>query len=50
MKTINVTFEDDEYKELKKKKGKHSWHDFIINNHLGATELNNRKDQQQKVK
>lgn len=32
MKTINVTFEDKEYKELVKKKGDQSWHDFIIEN------------------
>lgn len=30
MKTINVTFEDEEYKRLIRKKGKLSWHDFII--------------------
>lgn len=30
MKTINVTFEDKEYKELTKKKGDKSWHDFIM--------------------
>jgi predicted CopG family antitoxin len=30
MKTINVTFEDEEYQRLKKKKGKLSWHDFIM--------------------
>ena len=32
MKTINVTFEDKEYKELVKKKGEKTWHDFIIEN------------------
>jgi predicted CopG family antitoxin len=30
VKTINVTFEDEEYQRLKKKKGKLSWHDFIM--------------------
>jgi len=30
MKTINVTFEDREHEELVKKKGKLSWHDFIM--------------------
>ena len=30
MKTINVTFEDKEYKKLIKKKGKLSWHNFIM--------------------
>jgi len=30
MKTINVTFDDKEYKELIKIKGETSWHDFII--------------------
>lgn len=30
MKTINVTFEDKEYKELLKKKNGKSWHDFIM--------------------
>jgi len=30
MKNINVTFEDEEIKELTKAKGKLSWHDFIM--------------------
>lgn len=30
MKTINVTFEDDEYDALVKVKGNMSWRDFII--------------------
>jgi len=30
MKTINETFTDEEHKELLKKKGELSWHDFII--------------------
>lgn len=30
MKTINETFENFEYKKLLKKKGKQSWHDFIM--------------------
>lgn len=30
MKTINVTFEDEEYDKLIKRKGDLSWHDFII--------------------
>jgi predicted CopG family antitoxin len=30
MKTINVTFEEDEWKLLVKAKGKASWHDFIL--------------------
>lgn len=30
MKTINVTFDDKEYKELLKDKGELSWHDFIL--------------------
>lgn len=30
MRTINVTFEDEEYEKLKKKKGNMSWHDFIM--------------------
>lgn len=30
MKTINVTFTEEEYKALKDKKGKTSWHDFIL--------------------
>lgn len=32
MKTMNVTFEDKEYRELLKKKKNKSWHDFIIKN------------------
>ena len=35
MKTINVTFDDKEYKELLKKKGNVSWHDFIIKKEVG---------------
>jgi len=30
--TINVTFTEREHKELQKKKGDKSWHDFILNN------------------
>jgi len=30
MKTINVTFEDEEYERLVKKKGDKSWHNFIM--------------------
>ena len=30
MKTLNVTFEDDEYHILVKAKKELSWHDFII--------------------
>ena len=31
MKTINVTFTDEEHKSLLKAKRGLSWHDFIIN-------------------
>jgi len=30
MKTINETFTNKEFDKLKKKKGKMSWHDFIL--------------------
>ncbi len=30
MKTINVPFEEKEFKSLLKRKGKMNWHDFII--------------------
>lgn len=30
MKTINVTFDDEEYADLIKRKGELSWHDFIF--------------------
>ena len=30
MKTVNETFSDEEFKQLNKKKGKNSWHDFIM--------------------
>lgn len=30
MKTLNETFTDKEYRDLKKVKGKLSWHDFIL--------------------
>ncbi len=30
MKTINVTFEDNEYNRLAEKKGEMSWHEFIL--------------------
>ena len=30
MKTLNLHFEDNEHKRLVAKKGKQSWHDFIL--------------------
>ncbi len=30
MKTINVTFEDEEFERLEMKKGTLSWHDYIM--------------------
>ena len=30
MKTINETFEDNEFKRLLKKKGNRSWREFIL--------------------
>ena len=30
MKTINVTFEDEEIEQLEAKKGEMNWHDFIL--------------------
>ena len=30
MKTINVTFEDEEFERLEVKKGTMSWHDYIM--------------------
>jgi len=30
MKTINVTFTNEEHKKLIKLKGKKSWHDYIL--------------------
>jgi len=30
MKTINETFDDKELEQMKKFKGKMSWHDFIL--------------------
>jgi predicted CopG family antitoxin len=30
MRTINLTFEDEEYKLLLEKKERLSWHDFIL--------------------
>ena len=30
MRTIHVPLEDKDYDKLKKKKGKQSWHDFIM--------------------
>lgn len=30
MKQINVYFDDNEHKKLEEKKGKLSWHDFIL--------------------
>jgi hypothetical protein len=29
-KTINVSFEDDEFEDLTAAKGNESWHDFIL--------------------
>jgi len=31
MKSITVFFEDKEFEDIKKVKGKKSWHDFILN-------------------
>jgi hypothetical protein len=31
MKTINVYFEDEDFKKLEKAKGDLSWRDFILN-------------------
>jgi hypothetical protein len=30
MKNINVTFEDEEYEEILKRKKELTWHDFIL--------------------
>jgi predicted CopG family antitoxin len=30
MKTVNVTFTDEEYQKLSKSKGENNWHDFIL--------------------
>ena len=30
MKSINVTFEDEEFKRLEKAKGEKSWREFIL--------------------
>lgn len=30
MRTINETFTEDEFEKLQLKKGKKSWHDFIM--------------------
>jgi hypothetical protein len=34
MKTINETFTDEEFEILLKRKGKKSWHDFILGKKL----------------
>lgn len=40
MKSINITFEDEEHKKLVEKKKGLSWHDFI----LKLIEFNEEKD------
>ena len=30
MKTINVTFEDEEFEQIEKAKGEMNWHDFVM--------------------
>lgn len=30
MRTVNVVFEDEEFDKLETKKGKKSWHDFLL--------------------
>jgi len=30
MKTINVTFDEEEYDDLLKRKGETSWHNYIL--------------------
>ena len=40
MKTINVSFSEDEFKQLLKRKPRRmSWHDFIVLNILGKVNL-----------
>ena len=34
MKTVNVTFTDEEYEQLLTKKNSKNWHDFILQNTL----------------
>jgi len=31
MRTLNIPFEDKEYADLKERKGKKSWREFILN-------------------
>jgi len=44
MKTINVTFDDKEYKLLTKRKGLLSWHDYILINSSSGEEVNTPED------
>jgi hypothetical protein len=30
MKHLHVVFEDEEYRRLKKRKGKMNWHDYLL--------------------
>ena len=30
MKTLNVTFTDEEFAEISAKKGKENWHDYLL--------------------
>ncbi len=31
MKELRIVLEDEEHKKLEKRKGKQTWHDFILN-------------------
>lgn len=42
MKTINVTFENEEIKNLEKLKEKLSWHDFILLMHTHCLDSKKR--------
>jgi len=46
MKTINVTFEDNEFESLIKNKGNITWHDFILTNQTKKGENNEHTNKQ----
>jgi len=44
VKTINVSFDENDYKQIIKIKGKRSWHDFILGHAMLEKTIKSNKD------
>lgn len=42
MRTLNVIFDDEEFRILSKIKGKRSWHDFILTLNLKGDDIGDK--------